>query len=142
VVVPTAINNSWIKGKNLLVISVGNISYLATIGELIKNRVSTADFDCLYIERLPEEIDRIIDEASQAESKNFCLEETNSESEKNKNVDSQADRDFNDHDQSLDDYGGISKARKNYLKELKGLLIEELIDEDEYKNAKRKILEF
>ena len=50
--------------KPLLTVAVANFTYLATIGEFIKKRAARADYECQFVERSPDEINRILDEAS------------------------------------------------------------------------------
>ena len=65
VVVPLSITSSIPPKRNTIVIAVGNISYLGTIGNTIKQRISTNGFDCVFIELNAEEIQSILDQASE-----------------------------------------------------------------------------
>ena len=65
VVVPLSITSSIPPKRNTIVIAVGNISYLGTIGNIIKQRISTNGFDCVFIELNAEEIQSILDQASE-----------------------------------------------------------------------------
>ena len=48
-----------------LIIAIGNFSYLATIGEFIKKRVSDAGYECQFVEKPAHEIQTLLDQASQ-----------------------------------------------------------------------------
>ena len=65
IVVPLGIENNQATATNKLTIAIGNFSYLGTIGDFIKNRVSNAGLECQFIEKPPEEIQSLLDEASQ-----------------------------------------------------------------------------
>ena len=47
-----------------LLVAIGNYSYLGTIGDFIKMRISNAGISCQFIEKTTEEIQKLIDEAS------------------------------------------------------------------------------
>ena len=49
---------------NIITVAVGNFSYLATIGEFIKKRVSRDGLECQFVEKSPEEIQRLLDQAA------------------------------------------------------------------------------
>ena len=65
IVVPIGIEQNNASNSQKLTIAIGNFSYLGTIGDFIKNRVSNAGLECQFIEKPPEEIQRLLDEASQ-----------------------------------------------------------------------------
>ena len=65
IVVPLGIENNQATATNKLTIAIGNFSYLGTIGDFIKGRVSNAGLECQFIEKPPEEIQSLLDEASQ-----------------------------------------------------------------------------
>ena len=44
-------------------VAIGNYSYLGTIGDFIKLRLANAGLTCRFIEKPPEEIQRILDDA-------------------------------------------------------------------------------
>jgi len=50
-------------GKEVLIIAVANFSYLATIGDFIKKRAAAAGYECQIIEKPPEEIQALLDNA-------------------------------------------------------------------------------
>lgn len=64
IVVPLGVQPSKETGKELLTIAVANFTYLATIGEFIKKRAAQGGLECQFVERSPEEINRILDEAA------------------------------------------------------------------------------
>ncbi len=64
VVIPLKIEPSLPPNNQIITIAVGNITYLGTIGNWIKKRVSEKGFDCAFIELSSEEIQSILDEAS------------------------------------------------------------------------------
>ena len=66
IVVPLGIENNQATATNKLTIAIGNFSYLGTIGDFIKNRVSNAGLECQFIEKPPEEIQSLLDEAEPA----------------------------------------------------------------------------
>ena len=65
IVVPLGTDNNQATATKKLTIAIGNFSYLGTIGDFIKKRVSEAGFECQFIEKPPEEIQKLLDEASQ-----------------------------------------------------------------------------
>ena len=48
--------------KTKITIAIGNLSYLGTIGDTIKRR--TEGYDCIFIEKTPEDIQKALDDAS------------------------------------------------------------------------------
>ena len=64
VVIPLKVEPSLPPKKQVITIAVGNISYLGTIGNTIKQRISSNGFDCVFIEISPEDIQNILDQAS------------------------------------------------------------------------------
>lgn len=48
-----------------LTIAIGNFSYLATIGDFIKQRANNAGYECQFIEKPAHEIQALLDQASQ-----------------------------------------------------------------------------
>jgi len=52
-------------GEKVLTIAVANFTYLATIGEFIKKRTSSQGYTCQFIEKRPEDIQALLDKASQ-----------------------------------------------------------------------------
>ena len=52
-------------GTQRLTIAIGNFSYLATIGDFIKQRTGNAGFECQFIEKPAHEIQAYLDQATQ-----------------------------------------------------------------------------
>jgi type IV pilus assembly protein PilB len=65
IVIPLGIETNQTTGKQHLTIAIGNFSYLATIGDFIKQRASNADLECQFIEKPAHEIQALLDQASQ-----------------------------------------------------------------------------
>ena len=65
IVIPLGIEHNEGNAKDKLRIAIGNFSYLGTIGDLIKKRVAGSGLECLFIEKNPEEIQKLLDEATQ-----------------------------------------------------------------------------
>ena len=65
VVIPLKIEPNLPPKKQLLTIALGNISYLGTIGNTIKQRISGSGFDCIFVELPPDEIQSLLDQASE-----------------------------------------------------------------------------
>ena len=65
IVVPLLIERNQATATEKLTIAIGNFSYLGTIGDFIKKRVADAGLECQFIEKPPEEIQKLLDEASQ-----------------------------------------------------------------------------
>ena len=61
VVIPLRIETKTPPEKSILIIAVGNISYLGTIGKFIQERVKTTGLICYFTEMLPEEIQEILE---------------------------------------------------------------------------------
>ena len=51
-------------GQQTLVIAVGNITFLGTIGGFIKQRVGRTGLECQFVEKPPEEIQALLDQAA------------------------------------------------------------------------------
>ncbi len=64
IVIPLKTEASLPPEKTKLTIAIGNLSYLATIGDKIKRR--TEGYDCVFIEKTPDDIKNALDEASKA----------------------------------------------------------------------------
>ena len=64
VVIPLKVEPSLPPKRQVITIAVGNISYLGTIGNIIKQRLSSNGFDCVFIEISPDEIQSYLDQAS------------------------------------------------------------------------------
>ena len=67
VVVPLRIENKTPPEESILIIAVGNISYLGTIGNFIQERVKTTGLKCYFTEMLPEEIQEILESLTDKE---------------------------------------------------------------------------
>ena len=65
IVVPLGLEKSNSTEDSKLVIAIGNISYLGTIGDFIKKRAADKGLECIFVERSPEEIQQLLDQASQ-----------------------------------------------------------------------------
>ena len=64
VVIPLKVEPSLPPKKQVITIAVGNITYLGTIGNTIKQRISSNGYDCVFIEISPDEIQSLLDQAS------------------------------------------------------------------------------
>jgi len=51
-------------GQQTMVIAVGNITFLGTIGGFIKQRVGRTGLECQFVEKAPEEIQALLDQAA------------------------------------------------------------------------------
>ena len=65
IVVPLGFEQNNQKNKQKLIIAIGNISYLGTIGDFIKRRAADKGMECVFVEKPTEEIQEILDNASQ-----------------------------------------------------------------------------
>ena len=65
IVVPLGIEYNQTTKADKLTIAIGNFTYLGTIGDFIKRRVASSGKECLFVEKTPEEIKRLLDEATQ-----------------------------------------------------------------------------
>ena len=70
VVIPLRIENKNPPEKSILIIAVGNISYLGTIGKFIQERVKTTGLNCYFTEMLPEKIEEILESLEVKEVEN------------------------------------------------------------------------
>ena len=61
-VVPLQVESSLPPNPSKIIIAIGNFQYLGTIANIIKERVK--DFDCFFIERNPDEINKLLDQAA------------------------------------------------------------------------------
>ena len=64
IVIPLGVEENSTDRTKKLTIAIGNFSYLGTIGDWIKNRVLNAGLECQFIEKPPEEIQSLLDQAS------------------------------------------------------------------------------
>ena len=65
IVVPLGKEKIEATSAERLTIAIGNLSYLGTIGDFIKTRVSNAGLECQFIEKPAHEIQALLDEATQ-----------------------------------------------------------------------------
>ncbi len=65
VVIPLSIEPSLPPKQNKIVIAVGNISYLGTIGDFLKHKISSKGLDCCFIELSIDEIQSLLDQVSE-----------------------------------------------------------------------------
>lgn len=65
IVVPLGIEENQITGGQRLTVAIGNFSYLATIGDFIKQRAANTGLECQFIERPANEIQALLDQATQ-----------------------------------------------------------------------------
>ena len=52
-------------GTQRLTVAIGNFSYLATIGDFIKERAKTAGYECQFVEKPAQDIQAFLDQAAQ-----------------------------------------------------------------------------
>ena len=62
IVVPLGVERNDASGGQRLTIAIGNFSYLATIGDFIKQRAASAGLECQFIERPAHEIQALLDQ--------------------------------------------------------------------------------
>jgi type IV pilus assembly protein PilB len=65
IVVPLGVETNKATGSQRLTVAIGNFSYLATIGDFIKQRATNAGLECQFIEKPADEIQALLDQASQ-----------------------------------------------------------------------------
>ena len=65
IVVPIGFEKSNSTEQQRLIIAIGNISYLGTIGDFIKRRAADKGMECIFVEKSPEEIQKLLDVAAQ-----------------------------------------------------------------------------
>jgi len=63
-VIPLWANSRSDDGREIITIAVGNYSYLATIGDFIQDRISEAGYSTQFIQKRPEEIQSLLDQAA------------------------------------------------------------------------------
>jgi len=64
IVVPLGVSEDRLSREEVLTIAVANFTYLATIGDFIKKRAAAVNLICQFVERTPEEINKLLDIAS------------------------------------------------------------------------------
>ena len=62
-IVPISLEPSLPPKSTLLTIAVGNITFLGTVGPIIKERLKNTGFECRYVEYSAEQIQEILDQA-------------------------------------------------------------------------------
>ena len=62
IVVPLGFETNNQVSKQKLIIAIGNISYLGTIGDFIKRRAADKGMECIFVEKAPEEIQKLLDQ--------------------------------------------------------------------------------
>ena len=65
IVIPLGVETNQATGSQRLTVAIGNFSYLATIGDIIKQRATKAGLECQFIEKPAHEIQALLDQASQ-----------------------------------------------------------------------------
>ena len=65
IVVPIGVERNDATGSQRLTVAIGNFSYLATIGDFIKQRAASAGLECQFIEKPAHEIQALLDQATQ-----------------------------------------------------------------------------
>ena len=65
IVIPLGYEQNNSTGSPKLIIAIGNISYLGTIGDFIKKRAADKGMECIFVEKSPEEIQQLLDLAAQ-----------------------------------------------------------------------------
>ena len=65
IVTPLGIEQDNLRGEAKLKIAIGNISYLGTIGDFIKRRAADKGMECVFVEKSPEDIQQLLDQAAQ-----------------------------------------------------------------------------
>ena len=61
IVVPLGHEPDIQNNNSKLIIAIGNISYLGTIGDFIKKRAADKGMECIFVEKAPEEIQQVLD---------------------------------------------------------------------------------
>ncbi len=70
VVIPLRIETKTPPEKSILIIAVGNISYLGTTGNFIQERLKAKGLNCYFTEMLPEKIEEILESLEVKEVEN------------------------------------------------------------------------
>jgi len=65
IVIPLGFEKSNSTEERKLIIAIGNITYLGTIGDFIKRRAADKGMECIFVEKSPEEIQQLLDLAAQ-----------------------------------------------------------------------------
>ena len=112
IVTPLRIMNTRDTDGECILVAIGNYSYLATIGDFIKLRLANTGLTCQFIEKPPEEIQRILDDACNqrlmpegnidARFSDESILDALKNADESENVD-EYEFDFDDHDEELID---------------------------------------
>ena len=65
IVIPLSVETNLPPQKQVVKIAVGNFTYLGTIGDFLKQKFAEKGFDCSFVEKSPEEIQLLLNAASQ-----------------------------------------------------------------------------
>ena len=65
IVVPLSVERNEATGSQRLTVAIGNFTYLATIGDFIKERSNKQGLECQFIEKPAHEIQALLDQATQ-----------------------------------------------------------------------------
>ena len=65
IVVPLGVERNEATGSQRLTVAIGNFTYLATIGDFIKDRSNKQGLECQFIEKPAHEIQALLDQATQ-----------------------------------------------------------------------------
>ena len=136
--VPVSIERISFSEEPYLLILIGNINYLATVGSFVNERIEKYNLRCIFIEEMPDRIYQIIDDASRLNKKDFILENKKLVEELSMNNFSYSNNVKGD---ALIEEKSRFLNKKRDLKEIKDLFEDNLIDEEDYIEAKRKILD-
>ena len=108
IVVPLGIEFNENIGKQKLTIAIGNLTFLATIGDFIKHRAEAGALECQFIELAPSTIEDILDNAVREKRirNNTPFGDKNANNETSNQYNNRAGLDFFDHhDFQFEDIG-------------------------------------
>ena len=63
-IIPLSVEPSLPPEKPVLLIAVGNITFLGTIGEFIKNKARRSGYKCMFVEKDTSQIEHLLDQAA------------------------------------------------------------------------------
>ena len=136
VLVPVSIEKITFSKEPFLLIIVGNLSYFATLDSLVRERIAQFNLKCIFLEESSDKIYDIIDQASRINPQDFVLEYKQYNDEFLSNIYNE----YNKVDGEILEDKSKYRAKKRDLEELKDLFEANLINEDDYDKAKRKVL--
>ena len=136
VLAPVSIEKITFSKEPFLLIIVGNLSYFATLDSVVRKRISKFNLKCIFLEDNSDKIYDIIDRASRINPQDFALEYKQYNDECLSNIDNE----YNKFDGEILEDKSKYRAKKRDLEELKDLFEANLINEDDYDKAKRKVL--